>query len=695
MLAIVTEDGTGVVSPITLKRSGATIPISSSLRCTLSAWTSDNSQLYLAVASHIKRYTISEGLLEDMYSGPDTITCLALADKGDKVFFAAGNEVHVLDCNTDVSLALEDSKFPISSLALSNDSSLLALASESMVFVQHLTLSSRTSLHGLPSGTVSCCIFHRHASTKLLLGIDRSVSLYDVTEPSGPSKTVKLRCSSGHVVAIGSSPFSKTLIAVAVSNGDVALIDLNKEHGILKVVNLKKALTTLSFNADGGSLYLGTRDGMLLILDLRALEKEPRAIIVGEGKSSIRKIDVQESSKIASSRPPLTPGTKLSRPSACSSRIRSPAKHAPALSTTHNSPQGRTTGPHVRSPLTPVKGKGAIKSSSPLRTPFSDNRNLQSKLQTVSKPASETAKSHSSHQTGNSKARIRPQLWLTRGSTNNQESGDLKDPLPPASTSVHLPLVIDHPKEETCVSSGRRRLSSKAPGLACGSRKASVTCQVELIEAHPVHDVGYSGHETQAENPFPVLQRQPVSHQSLSKELSKATMGTDVAQGVLGLRSPELDAWVKGKREESDRKQDPFSYREELDKDGNSHVYPSTAHGSQEWADELALQVSPRRPIAAHPWTSPPCAQAQPATNLSVNATAEDFLRNIVRDVMYEFQRETKAEMTGIHLDLVRMGRGWRQELKEAIERWEREAKQLREENERLKEENERLRRGT
>ncbi|KAI6166831.1 hypothetical protein EDD17DRAFT_1541453, partial [Pisolithus thermaeus] len=177
--------------------------------------------------------------------------------------------------------------------------------------------------------------------------------------------------------------------------------------------------------------------------------------------------------------------------------------------------------------------------------------------------------------------------------------------------------------------------------------------------------------------------------------VSEVTTGTDKAQGVLGLRSPEFDTWIKGKRKESDRKQDPFSCREELDKDGNSYVYPSTAHGSQEWADELALQVSPRHPMAAHSWTSPPRAQAQPATNSGVNATAEDFLRNIVRDVMYEFQCETKAEMMGIHLDLVRMGRGWRQELKEAIERWEGEAKQLREENERLKEENERLRRGT
>lgn len=696
MLAIVTENGTGVVSPNILKRSGATIPISSSLRCTLSAWTSDNSQLYLAVASHIKKYTVSEGLLEVMYSGPGTVTCLALADNGHKVFFAAGNEVHMLDGNRDVSLALEASKLPISALALSNDSSLLASASGSTVLVYHLTLSSRALLHGLPSGTVSCCIFHRHTSTKLLLGIERCVLLYDVTEPSGPSKTVKLRGSSGHVVAIGSSPFSKTLIAVAVSNGDVALIDLNKEHGILKVVNLRRALTTLSFNADGGSLYLGTRDGMLLILDLRALEKEPKTIIVGDGKFPIRKIDVQESSKIASNRPPLTPGAKLSRLSGCSSKTRSPAKHAPMPSTTRNSPQGSTTGANVKPFLTPAKGKDAIKSS-PVRTPFSDNRNLQPKLQT--KPASESPKSRSNHRTGNSKAKIRPQLGLTWSSMENQKFRNLgKGPPPPASTSPHLPLVIGRPEEETCISSSGRRLSSQATEFTCGSRKTSLTCQIEPTElttqAHPVHDVGYNGQETEPEFPFSVLQQPPVSHESLLKEENEVTTGTGVAQGVFDLRSPEIDAWVKGKRKESDRKQGPLSHHEESDKDGNSYAGPSTAHGSREWGNELALQVSPRRPTAARPWTSPPRTQAQPDANLGVNASAQDFLRTIVRDVMYDFQRETKAEMMGIHLDLVRMGRGWRQELKEAIERWEGEAKQLREENERLKEENERLRRG-
>ena len=55
---------------------------------------------------------------------------------------------------------------------------------------------------------------------------------------------------------------------------------------------------------------------------------------------------------------------------------------------------------------------------------------------------------------------------------------------------------------------------------------------------------------------------------------------------------------------------------------------------------------------------------------------------------------KTKAEMMGLHLDLVRMGRGWRKEVRDALAEYASELRELREENRRLREENERLRRG-
>ena len=48
------------------------------------------------------------------------------------------------------------------------------------------------------------------------------------------------------------------------------------------------------------------------------------------------------------------------------------------------------------------------------------------------------------------------------------------------------------------------------------------------------------------------------------------------------------------------------------------------------------------------------------------SSCAQDFWCMIVQDVMYDFQWEFKAEMVGLHLNLVRMDRGW---LKEEAER--------------------------
>jgi protein NEDD1 len=61
---------------------------------------------------------------------------------------------------------------------------------------------------------------------------------------------------------------------------------------------------------------------------------------------------------------------------------------------------------------------------------------------------------------------------------------------------------------------------------------------------------------------------------------------------------------------------------------------------------------------------------------------------------MYDFQSETKAELMGLHLDLVKMGRSWKQELRTLMEEYVGDLSDIREENRRLRAENDRLRRG-
>lgn len=115
---------------------------------------------------------------------------------------------------------------------------------------------------------------------------------------------------------------------------------------------------------------------------------------------------------------------------------------------------------------------------------------------------------------------------------------------------------------------------------------------------------------------------------------------------------------------------------------------------------EMTVQISPRRPIPKSIWTAVPSPLRHSGTPFNSphagpsNGPAHDLLHSLIRDALYDFRKETKAEIIGLHLDLVRMGRGWKKEMKDAMEQWGTELKEVREENKRLKEENERLRRG-
>ena len=193
----------------------------------------------------------------------------------------------------------------------------------------------------------------------------------------------------------------------------------------------------------------------------------------------------------------------------------------------------------------------------------------------------------------------------------------------------------------------------------------------------------------------------------LPKQKQKKTMQ------VLGLGTPEVDRWIhaghegKKKKEKSRigngniegkaktvgfKKGNEESDRDELDQD------------ELEKERSLTLQVSPRRPSVNVSGMPPQSwAAASPVLNASQNieggsggsSSAHGLLKTIVQDVMYDFQRDTKAEMMGLHLDLVRLGRGWKTELRSLMDEYVGDLKDLREENQKLRLENERLKRGT
>ncbi|KAG6335476.1 hypothetical protein ID866_3604 [Astraeus odoratus] len=392
------------------------------------------------------------------------------------------------------------------------------------------------------------------------------------------------------------------------------------------MVNLKRALTALSFNAEGAAIYLGTEKGTLLTLDLRALEKEPIAIVVGDGDSPVRAINVQKKSKntTVKSRHSTASTTPISGLPSCPARTRSPAKPLPGTSPARSRRQEGTISMGVRSPvrapvssrprrsvIAPKKGSSS-KLLSPARSPLKENGNL------------DTGKR------GNFAAALTAQSQDINGTVDLANDDGL-----PSSSPAEI--------EDGIVRAGDPSSSD--------------------------------------------LPRQPTTPICPEKNM-KGGIGPQAQIGT-----PELNAWVKGNKgkDKEVRRARFLRHPGESDEDSGGDAGPTHAIGSKECKEELTLQLSPRRPTTAPSWM--PSPQTQSAGNLNMNTAAQDFLRNIVRDVMYEFQRETKAEMTGIHLDLVRMGRVWRRELREAMEEWGEEVRQLHEENKRLREENESLRR--
>ncbi|KAF4614876.1 hypothetical protein D9613_002560 [Agrocybe pediades] len=204
----------------------------------------------------------------------------------------------------------------------------------------------------------------------------------------------------------------------------------------------------------------------------------------------------------------------------------------------------------------------------------------------------------------------------------------------------------------------------------------------------------------------------PLTPVPMSKQQQKKQ-----SMSVLGMGTPEVNRWVQagkeGKVDKGKGKTVGFEDDEDRLSGAGGDVEEEEQRLMKERERTLSLQISPQRPLRiASTQSTTSHAGSLPIGSLSPNmpidlspghtgtaaaaaaGSAQDLLKTIVQDVMFDFQRETKAEMMGLHLDLLRMGRSWKAELRQLMEEYVGDLRDLREENQRLRVENERLRRG-
>ncbi|KAF7294992.1 hypothetical protein MIND_01037300 [Mycena indigotica] len=565
------------VEATALRRTSSSIPTSITLlsRPTASTWA--NTTLFLASDNAIHQYNPANNTLTALIEHNGTNISHLLWKSPSTFVFAAGESIHVLE-SKQLTLKL-DNKAEVRSLALSGGNE-LAACSASAVHLHDLASGKMTTLRGLvlDNQMITFCTFHPHTPAKLLLGIGRKLVVYDTIRASGPSKTIPINDSpTTEIIAISCSPFSKTLVAVATNGGSVGLVDLDKEKGLFRTLNLKVSITCMAFSPDGASLYIGTESGKLLLVDLRALDKPPKSVSIGSG-ARIETLAVQKKAETKSQAAAPTRGT----PANTVSSLRGSASRGSVVSPPRK--------PAASSPRVPVKKSVTVESPKvSSRAPI-----LKSSVTTAS-----------------------ARLSGRKASTASSVSVGNRRPSSSASTSSSVPTV--------------QTAGARAKTMLAASR----TPTPELPSLHaPVTPMGNAKKGWAPESP------------ERGEESSKA----------------------KGKSVN-------FQIRSETGKENER---------------ELSMQISPRRPSSVSNWAPSPLRNIVPSSPNGGGSTAQELLKGIVRDAMHDFQQEQRAEMVGMHLDVLKLGR----ELRTRFDDYLGELHMLREENQRLREENELLRRG-
>ncbi|OAX32352.1 WD40 repeat-like protein [Rhizopogon vinicolor AM-OR11-026] len=725
MLALVTTTALTLASPVTLKNPPTLLPMSQHLpyQYFASAWSPDNSSLYLASPFSIDRFFLAESRLEEgvyMQSREEEeITTMAMSASGN-IVLGVGRKVLVVEYATGTTKVLktfESHATKITALAVSNDSTLIASASSKGVHIHDLLAPAKhASLHLSKSAprSISTLMFHPHARTRLLLGSGCDVLVYDVVRPSAPVKTISI---GQDVVGIACSPFSKSLVAVA-STGSVNLVDLDKEKGLFKMVPSPEPITSIIFTSEGAAIYIGIRDG-LRILNLRELDKEMKKVSVTEAGQGVVCLAIQKRLKNAPASASIGKSS-ISNPSATSSPVRVRAKAASNVRSPLRSVTDVVPRKNVMSPIKPgvsgtPKKQGAVEAGTP--TKRLSSRGAFSPLRNSLSPGGRG--------TGNSVTGV----FRTRVSTSqenifddahgtsarpgacapsSQKSGLLGIRADPGeSISTRLASLRMKEIKVASGSSARSEITRTSSNLDIGAknRGPSLTRAPSTIsisssktrdtarsktpanEDEDIHtDLSSPDLPMDPISPVPNV-KNPSAGLAVGAQRARVITGAGKTRTEIANRGPGVLISRRGKGKGKGKEADL-----EADHDADACKELGTVEEDKEDAAqkarerELSMQVSPRRPTAA---TWVPSPLRPPANTFPMHSGASGAYE-LFRGLIADMQEKNHADINALHIDMLRMGRGLRQEMEE----WGGEVRKLREENAKLREENDKLRRG-
>ncbi|KAI5122200.1 hypothetical protein M0805_002689 [Coniferiporia weirii] len=813
MLGATSRRRLALVEPATLKASAA--PPSPSKQIALDVelsalvWNADNTALFAAAGGTIRRYN-SGGHFEKMVHSPGGIvSALAVRDNGgpDVVYYAKDNMAYELDCGAGVvSATFEDHMSPVKSISLSADGSCLAVASASKCTVHNLSDSSQISLDGFPpsdSAEISICAFHIHSRFRIFVGYGHYLLIYDTSNPSAPAKSVALASSSvpetaGDIVAISCSPFSKSLIVVGCASGLVYMIDLEKEKGLFKTMEVKQSLSSLTFTADGAAILMGTRNGQLLVQDLRTINKGqgPKKIVINAEGNPVVGLTVQKKLKTVLStiksptaskpRLPLKQSLKSAKPlSTQDTNVKNPASRRTSASTVRPCPSpetrtGRSVSAAKKPVATPVR---RVSASKELETPGSirprrmmpnsltssmaaseNSMNVSIQMETLPTPVPMRRRPPGKATVPKISPRTRLHMMAmsadgedapvndhaTKLTSGISQTGTLRSTRSVVSMKSNASSSIQSKSPSSTFRSRKESSASKAPTLTsrsssstlatkegdrlakprsrtCStvststSASAAIAARKQVNKRPAVPSVASRTSSPDLEAMLPALPSPAKTMDEFRPPTATLKKGKRNIRGAEALRleanTPDaMDGWLLSAAnttsDEGRRKVDFGPVEANIVSAGNtSGSEDDTVEGGKVQASQrpklsttdasstTTLQLTPLRALGLR--QTPSRSSASPFNPHALPNTPgssmkmQEFLRTLMAPTLADFQQETRTELLGLHLDLLRLGRDWKRDMREAIgEAWTGEVQVLREENKRLREENERLRRG-
>ncbi|KAF8868871.1 hypothetical protein BD779DRAFT_1807525, partial [Infundibulicybe gibba] len=549
-------------------------------------------------------------------------------------------------------------------------------------------------------------------SSNILLELFSQTDEDPISHIVSKDKATMNEATAGDIVSIACSPFSKSLVAVATSGGILGLVDLDKEKGLFRNINIKIPLTTVTFSPEGGAVYLGTENGKLMVMDLRTLDKPPKSVIISDTGDRVETIAIQK-------KPTTKPGTKAA---ASPAQMRT-ARAAPVASPMRKIPPAAKARPKPE----PAKKKVF----SPVRDPHGNtgsSGDISVQLETLGiklgprsppivhrtpkSPEADPVRSSASSTRGTTteaprRARTATSTSATRKPSTTKPPTTSNDDLKPESASSRPRTASSSSRAGSSasrrpsrtVSSASRPTSSlsqhppttSAPpvpalptsrtpspdlldprGASSRPRIASSSSRVgSSASRHPSRAVSSASRPTSSLSQHPPTTSVPPvpalpTSRTPSPDLPdpRADPMTPVPAGrkpiaVLGLGTPEVARWIEAGKggSENNRKMDAgggakgksVGFEREPSDGGDD----DESHDGRNDERAKTMQVSPRRPQmeTSSSWAASPVRHPIPPSPAG-GGSAHELLRNIVRDVMCDFQLETKAEITGLHLDL-------------------------------------------